>query len=133
MKYVTRTGRALSVGRVTRKSHTVKRGHDGKPLPFHLQCHPMKARPTPVHPDCKTIQQTRLRGMFGMYCQSRMDFVSGVLLDHTRSPIHRAQVWVREGHGDGHVYYHASLHAAWEWAELGRQHGLTIDVIDVTR
>lgn len=133
MKHVTHTGRAISTGRVTRKSYTVKRTHDGRPLPFDLQCHPKRCSPTPRHPGCATIKQTRLRGMFGMYLTSPMDFLSGVLLDHARSPIHRASVVVSEGAGDPHVYYHASLHAAWEWATLAREAGLNCDVIDVTR
>lgn len=50
--HVTRTGRALSAGRVTRTSYSVAKGHTGRPLPMHLQCHPKALTPTSVNPGC---------------------------------------------------------------------------------
>ncbi len=51
---VTPTGRAISEGRATRATYSVKRAHDGKPLPLHLQCHPIPLTRTPKHPKCET-------------------------------------------------------------------------------
>ncbi len=47
-------GRAKGPGMWTRRSLAVSRSHDGKPLPFHLQIHPMRMTPTPVNPGCST-------------------------------------------------------------------------------
>lgn len=47
-------GRAKGPGKWTRRSLAVSRKHDGKPLPFHLQVHPMRMTPTSRNPDCKT-------------------------------------------------------------------------------
>jgi hypothetical protein len=50
-RYVTKTGRAISPGTVTRAGHAVKRPK-AKPLPMHLQCHPKALAPTPTNPGC---------------------------------------------------------------------------------
>lgn len=50
----TATGRAISPGRVTRRSLTVKRASGVKPLPLHLQCHPKALTHTPLNPGCFT-------------------------------------------------------------------------------
>lgn len=55
--HTTSTGRALSVGTVTRKGNAVRkhaRGEVQKPLTFGLAVHPMRLTPTPKHPECKT-------------------------------------------------------------------------------
>lgn len=48
---VTETGRAISVGRVTRASLGVKR-QSAKPLPIELQCHPKALSRTSRNPGC---------------------------------------------------------------------------------
>ena len=46
-------GRAKGPGRWTRRSLAVSRKNDCKPLPMHLQIHPMRMTPTSRNPDCK--------------------------------------------------------------------------------
>jgi hypothetical protein len=55
-RWVTKTGRCNAPGRVTRAVYGVRRQHDGKPLPIHLQCHPKALAPTPVNPGCMTYK-----------------------------------------------------------------------------
>lgn len=50
-RWVTKTGRSTSPGRVTRAGQRVKRPK-AKPLPMHLQCHPKALTPTPRNPGC---------------------------------------------------------------------------------
>jgi len=54
VRKVTKTGRAISPGTVTRKSQSVKRRFKGasRPLPLNLQCHPKALKPTPINPGC---------------------------------------------------------------------------------
>lgn len=47
-------GRAKGPGKWTRRSLSVSRKYDGKPLPFDLQIHPMRMTPTPRNPGCVT-------------------------------------------------------------------------------
>lgn len=59
-KHVNKYGRALSPGKVTRRSlmqRRVPRGCGDKPLPIHLQCHPKELTPTPRNPGCGTWQK----------------------------------------------------------------------------
>lgn len=51
-KYVTKTGRAISPGTVTRRTALYSTKRDQKPLPIHLQVHPKALTRTPVNPGC---------------------------------------------------------------------------------
>jgi len=53
-RHVTKTGRAISQGSVTRASHSVRATNrkQEQPLPLHMMCHPKALTPTPLHPDC---------------------------------------------------------------------------------
>lgn len=63
-KYVTKTGRALSPGRVTRAGNLVrKRSKSTRPLPIELQCHPKALTPTPVNPRCYSNVSWQGEGM----------------------------------------------------------------------
>lgn len=55
-------GRAKGPGKWTRRSLSVSRKHDGKPLPLHLQIHPMRMTPTSRNPDCST--DTTVLGLY---------------------------------------------------------------------
>ena len=55
--YITRNGRAISAGTVTRKTYAIKRSTDSRPLPVHLLCHPKALKPTPIHPYCYETKQ----------------------------------------------------------------------------
>lgn len=52
---VTATGRAVSPGRVTRTSLSVKRAHSQGALPLALACHPVALTPTTRNPGCATF------------------------------------------------------------------------------
>lgn len=51
---VTATGRAISAGKVTRRSNLVRTRMNGqeRPLPMDKQCHPKALTRTPRHPEC---------------------------------------------------------------------------------
>jgi hypothetical protein len=77
---VTRTGRAISPGRVTRASLSTKRpsGRYNKPLPFSSQCHPKALSPTSRNPDCFTyVPQDGLSHQMAMLF-TRNDFLRGL-------------------------------------------------------
>lgn len=49
--------RAKRIGRVTRRSTTIRYpAHEGRPLPFALQCLPQMLDPTPRNPGCATTR-----------------------------------------------------------------------------
>jgi hypothetical protein len=50
--YVTRSGRARPIGRVTRLSFTVGRPKGVKPLPLDMCVRPQALAPLPRHPEC---------------------------------------------------------------------------------
>lgn len=52
---VTITGRAISPGRVTRASLSIKRSHSQGPVPLALACHPVALTPTTRNPGCTTF------------------------------------------------------------------------------
>lgn len=55
-RYVTRTGRVIAPGVVTRASKLLRSRSrkQEKPLPIHLQCHPKALSPTTRNPGCLT-------------------------------------------------------------------------------
>lgn len=55
-RYVTKYGRAIGAGKVTRAQHLVRTRarRQERPLPLSMQCHPMAQTPTPLHPNCAT-------------------------------------------------------------------------------
>lgn len=55
-KYVTKTGRAISPGTVTRRSALYSTKRDQKPLPIHLQVHPKALTRTSRNPGCLTYR-----------------------------------------------------------------------------
>lgn len=58
MRQVTKNGRALRKGRVTRASNAIRKRQRGqeRPLPWDLQCHPQALHRTPTHPHCGTYK-----------------------------------------------------------------------------
>lgn len=81
VQHVTKTCRALSVGKVTRASGSVRkhaRGEVQRPLGFDLAVHPMRLTPTPKHPGCATATVT-LADVFviTMLCPCKEDYLSG--------------------------------------------------------
>ena len=132
--YITRTGRALSPGTVTRASLAIRRTHrkQGKPLPLHLQCHPKRQTPTPVHPQCETFHGLAVRRVVhGQMARTvgRVYFLSGIGL---------------KGHGHVTLYVQAADTAAYEykhddpadalaWARAARSIGVSVEVVTATR
>lgn len=57
-RFVTRTGRVIAPGIVTRASLKIRtrNRHQEKPLPIHLQCHPKALSPTTRNPLCQTFK-----------------------------------------------------------------------------
>lgn len=83
MKYVTKTGRAIGEGRVTRASKLIRkrpRGMVGRPLPLEVSCHPMRMSPTPVNPDCVTLATHYGAGARMAAQYTRKDMVAGEYL-----------------------------------------------------
>lgn len=80
-RYVTRTGRALSAGRVTRKSNEQRKRHRGqeRPLPFNLQCHPKALSRTTLNPQCYEVSPWVGRA-YSMKGLSTLDLLSGKIL-----------------------------------------------------
>ena len=119
-QHTTKTGRALPIGRVTRKSREVGRPKGVKPLPLHLQCHPQYAHKLPRHPDCDTSPDIG-PGMLALIpCASILHAV-GHLLSKEPGPIHVEVV----GHG---TWYADDSAFAFRWALAARAAGLTVNV-----
>lgn len=86
MKHVTKTGRAIGEGRVTRASKLIRkrpRGTMGGPLPFEVACHPMRMSPTPVHPDCVTLTTQYGKASSLLNVLSRRDAMRGAGLNRS--------------------------------------------------
>ena len=124
--HVTPTGRALSKGRVTRKSHDVRqraRGEIGAPLPIGMGAHPKRLTPTPKHPDCATRQVNRAEGYVISLLWTREELLKGKGLCAVSS---RYRVEVAETV----IGYNDDLVAAMEWIDGASRHGIDAKVID---
>lgn len=121
--FVTRTGRAISPGRTTRKSLAVRRPK-GRPLPFVLQCHPPALVRTSLNPGCCTYLP--VGGATVRAERARTGDTSGYAFGHGL-----------DGHGPVtlHVqgwgtYRHGDLVAALGWARAAKRAGFTVQVFD---
>jgi hypothetical protein len=133
--YITRTGRALSPGTVTRASLAIRRTHrkQGKPLPLHLQCHPKRQTPTPVHPGCQTFATLAVRRVVhGQMARTfgRVYFASGIgLKGHGH-----VTLYVQDGaDGTPYTYKHDEPADALAWARAARSVGVSVEVVTATR
>lgn len=125
MRYVTRTGRALSKGRVTKRSSLVRTRQRGqeRPLPFRLQCHPKALDRTPVHPQCNTLK--RDSGWYVHYLKLAREghttaFANGAWL--SGSGDYRVVV---DGFGE---FRHNDMWQAMGWASAARSFGFNAEV-----
>lgn len=122
--HITRTGRALSPGRVTRKSKLVRtraRNQD-RPLPISLQCHPKALSPTPVHPVCMTYRHASGYAIHFMELSANdtAAFATGQWLSGKGD--YRVVV---EGYGE---FRHDDLNSALGWRMAAIQRGFTVEV-----
>ena len=124
MQHVTKTGRALSPGRVTRKSKLVRtrQRNQDRPLPTNLQCHPKRLSPTPVHPQCMTYRYASGYAVKFMK-QSQYDttaFATGRWLSGEGN-----YTVVVTGYGE---FRHHDLNEALGWRMAAMQRGFTVEV-----
>lgn len=121
-RYVTKTGRAKSPGRVTRKSLALSRGHDGRPLPIELQCHPKKLSPTKINPGCLTYNPVSGKMVATMKAMrdNTVGFSRGDGLDG-KGPI---RLYV-QGWGE---FWHSDLIEALGWSRAAKEYGYEVEV-----
>jgi hypothetical protein len=126
--HTTSTGRALSVGKVTRKSNAVRkhaRGEVQKPLPFGLAVHPMRLTPTPKHPECKTAIVSDVDVYVLSLLTTRKEFEQGKGLSKRK----QGRRWAIRIDGKTCGYCYDPMHGV-TWVRAALRSGLT-DVIMV--
>lgn len=123
---VTITGRAISPGRVTRASYGVRRGNLGKPLPVHLQCHPVALTPTPRNPGCATYVSYPVLALKLQNEHGTLWFSSGKgLTDKGKYLIegYDSLGTYRMGYTDDPIYAKA-------WQSAAQHHGIHVDILE---
>ena len=120
---VTDTGRAITPGRVTRKSLSVRRV-SGKPLPINMQCHPVALTRTSLNPECMTYDTYA-----GLALQLQRDhgtlwFLSGHGLNKTSGRF--SLEWYSEvmGYTDDPIYAKA-------WRSAADSYGIKVEILEV--
>lgn len=130
-RYVTNTGRAISPGRVTRASLSVKRSHSGRPLPMELQCHPKKMAPTSKNPGCFAYQRN-----LGFYLlhkgRANRTAVPGVYFFSGVGLAHKGEVTLYVQSIDV-TYKHNDLVEALGWSLAAKQFGVYVTVFNEER
>jgi hypothetical protein len=127
--HVTSTGRALSVGKVTRKSWGVRkraRGEVATPLPIGVSVHPMRLTPTPRHPDCeKRRYQYGTKVWLLNEFKRPEDYTNGCGLQTRKAR------WQLVASATGKVLgYHPEAQYALGWAMAARDRGVNVALID---
>ena len=123
MAYVTKNGRALGAGRVTRKSLQIKRGTDSRPLPIHLQCHPKALYRTTLNPYCYSSAPWIGRGIVLADKHTAEDMMLMLLFLPVEEGMYALYV-----QGD---WFHtfSDLHKALEYQVALRRHGIECEII----
>ena len=120
-KYV--TGRAISPGRVTRKSTLLRNKSDCPPLPIHLQCHPKRLTPTSRNPQCHTYVLWQGKGRSLAQQTARESFYKG-------KGLHKAGRFELKS-PNGRIYgYHDDAIAAFAWKQAAIIHAINVEVLD---
>lgn len=128
--HVTDTGRALSPGRVTRKSKDVRqraRGEIAAPLPIGLGAHPKRLTPTPRHPDCKTrlVSGADIAVLTFSYTTEQLLLGSGLQSSRRGAKYAVAAQGRYVGYCNDPVY-------AMTWARAAKRHNIVAVVIQLT-
>lgn len=123
-KYVTVTGRAISPGRVTRRSKLLRNKSSDKPLPIWLQCHPKRLSPTSRNPNCQTYTRWAGIGVHMANVTDRDSFFKG-------KGLHKAGRFTVKDAGSDRVYgYSDNAVEAFAWKQAAMIHAIFTEVID---
>lgn len=133
--HTTRTGRAKPNGKVTKKSHSVRKtkyakgsGQD-RPLPFGLACHPQVLTRTPVHPGCATNKaQYNVHNWAGLSVE---DFCEGVGTHQHFEPGDWFIMWAAKG-VDGDVVGYLPPTEAMQYKFAAERMGVRLNVYQPT-
>lgn len=123
--HVTNTGRALSRGKVTRKSKAGRqraRGEISAPLPIHLSVHPKRLTPTARHPDCLTRVMRPGDVVVARYTWSRDDMLAGRGLSPKMARYEVVAVAT--------LGYCSSPMDAVTWREAAKMHGIDCVIVE---